>query len=105
GGGPGIGVTGGDLHVSERDARIEGSGDEAVAEGVGRDVLGDAGSLGQATHDPRRSLSVKAVSRGTSQERPAQAFTRGEVDGPTDPGRKGDDSELGPLAQDGDGAM
>jgi len=43
-GGARIGVAGGFLDVTERDARVECGGDGRVAQGVRTDTLGDAGA-------------------------------------------------------------
>jgi hypothetical protein len=45
GGGSWVGK-GGDLDIPERSPGVQGSGDEAVPEGVREDVLADAGSRG-----------------------------------------------------------
>jgi hypothetical protein len=49
------------LHVSERDAGVEGGGDERVAEGVRADRLVDPGAAGEAARDPPGRVAVRPL--------------------------------------------
>ena len=69
-GGAGVGVAGGFLDIAERDAGVEGSGDERVAEGVGSDALGDPGPSGDAAHDPTGRVTVDPPVVGSDEDRP-----------------------------------
>ena len=55
GGGARIGVAGGDLDVSESDARVEAGGNETVAQRMRGDVFGHPGALAR-----RRTMRVAA---------------------------------------------
>jgi hypothetical protein len=57
---PGVGVAGCFLDVAERDAGVEGGGDEGVAEGVRPDWLVDAGLAGEAAYDPPGGVAVES---------------------------------------------
>jgi hypothetical protein len=50
-------------------------------------------------------VAVQALPRSRQQDRTGQALAGGQVNGPTDPGRQGDERQLGSLAQDGDGTV
>lgn len=83
-------MTSGDLDVPQRDARVEGGGDEAVAQRVRRDVLGDAGGLGQAADDGVAAWRLRRWPERASSRRPDR-LPGGQVERPGDPRRQGDD--------------
>ena len=60
--GPGIGMRGGFLHVPERDACVEGCGDERVPQGVWPDRLGDPGAAGYPADKPGGAVPVQLLS-------------------------------------------
>ena len=104
-GGAWIGVTSGFLNVAQGNTRVERGGDERVTQGVGSDSLGDAGTSGDAPHDPGGGVTVKAMTVGTEEEGSFAAFPDGEVDGSGGAWRERDEDGLGTLAKDGEGAM
>ena len=63
-----VGVAGGFLDVAQRDAGVEGGGDERVAQGVGSDSLGDPGAAGDAPHDPARRRGGRVGCRRRSRK-------------------------------------
>jgi hypothetical protein len=68
------------LDVSERDACVEGGGDERVAEGVGSDGLVDPGFAGEAANDPPGGVPVEALSVPAEEDRTVDPFADGKVD-------------------------
>jgi len=54
----GVAVPRGDLHIPQRDTRVQAGGDEGVSQRVRSDVLLDASLLGQSDHDPGRRPAV-----------------------------------------------
>jgi hypothetical protein len=66
-------VAGGFLHVAERDAGVEGGGDEAVAKGVRSNSLGDPSSTGDTR--PRRDRRLR-VRRDTMYGSPTRVCLR-----------------------------
>jgi hypothetical protein len=101
----GVGVGGGFLDVAKRDARVEGGGDERVAQGVRPDLLGESGAFGDAAEDPSGSVPVKALFGGGEEDGSVAAFADGEVDRPCGTRCEGDDGFLAALAGDGQGPV
>ena len=60
--GPRVGVGGGFLDVAQGDARIEGCGDESMAERVRPDGLADSGAARDPADDPSGAVPVQAAS-------------------------------------------
>ena len=85
------------LHVAERDAGVETGGDEAVAERVRPDLLGDPRPLGDPPHDPSRRVAVKALAIVAKEDRAGHALADGEVDLPGRPGGHRDGDDLAAL--------
>ena len=63
------------LHVAQRDACVEGSGDEGVPQGVRADRLFDPGAFGDAAHDSCGAVSIEALPVGAQEDRAVQSFT------------------------------
>jgi hypothetical protein len=55
-------MRGGFLHVPERDACVEGCGDERVPQGVWPDRLGDPGAAGYPADKPGGAVPVQLLS-------------------------------------------
>src|SRR5205807_10627683 len=100
-----VSVASGGLHVAQRYTGVEGGRDEAVAQRVRRNVLGDAGPLGETPDDPGGAVAVETLPRARQEHRPRAALARGLVDGPTHARRQRDDRHLGTLAEHGHGAV
>src|SRR5256886_14955782 len=75
-GGSGVSVASRDLHVAEWDAGIESGGDEAVAQRVGRYVLGHPGCFGQPSHDPGGGVPSTGPERYRSESAPCRYGVR-----------------------------
>lgn len=74
-GGPGVGVPGEDLRVSQRDAGVEGVGDRGVPQRVRADVSGDAGHLSDSDDHAVAVASVDRLARQRPQnQRPFGEF-------------------------------
>src|SRR5213076_3334078 len=63
-------------------ARIEGCGDERVAERVWPDGLADPGPARGLSGDPCGAVPVQPPAIGSQEDRPLAALTDGQVDGP-----------------------
>ena len=74
-----VGVTGGFLYVTERDAGVERGGDERVPERVGSDLLGDARTSGDTPHDTSRRMAIEPAAVVGLEDRSFATFTDGEV--------------------------
>ena len=61
-------MTGGFLHVTQRDTGVQRSGDERVTQRVWTDALGDAGVTRHAAHDPTGRMTVQALTATTRVE-------------------------------------
>ncbi len=92
-------MAGGLLDVTQRDAGIEGSGDEAVAEGVWSDSFVDPGVAGDSPHDPRRPVAVETVAVAADEDRSFGSFADNKVDGASGARRERDCDGLAALAQ------
>ena len=93
------------LDVSEGNARVQGGGNEGMAESMGSNALYDAGFAGDAVHDPGGSVTVETSPVGVEEQRALAAFADREVDGAGRSGREWDDYGLAALAQNGQGAV
>ena len=69
------------LDVTERDPGVERSGDEAVAQRVRRDVLGDPGRVAQAADHPGGGVAVHPLTVRPDEDRTMRAFADAQVDG------------------------
>jgi hypothetical protein len=104
-GGARVSVAGGFLHVAKWNTGIEGGGDERVPQGVRADPLVDAGAAGDASHDPRRGMSVDPFTVRSGEDGSFAAFTDREVDGACGPRCERDRHDLAALAQNREGAV
>ena len=82
-GGAGVGVAGGLLHVAERHAGVEGSGDERVTQSMGAHSLGDPRPAGDTAHDPAGRVAIDPLPVGSHEDRPVAAFADRQIDGPS----------------------
>ena len=73
-------VAGGFLDVTQRDAGIEGSGDEGVAQGVWSDSLVDPRVASDSPHDPRRPVAVETAAVAADKDRSFGSFADDKVD-------------------------
>src|ERR687892_1153472 len=104
GGGSGVGVTGGDLDVSQRDPGVEGGHDERGSQHV-RVHGAEPGTLADRADPPVGGSPVEAVAVTASQDRSVVAFTDGQVDRPSGPGYERRCGGLVALADDPQRAM
>jgi hypothetical protein len=74
---PRIGVRGGFLDVAQWDAGVGRGGDEGVSQCVRADLLIQSRAAGHAAHDSAGAVSVHALSVGTKEDRPVEAFADG----------------------------
>lgn len=93
------------LDVAERDAGVEGGGDEPVAQGVWSDLVVDPGRLADATHDPCCGVTVERPASVRSQNRAFVAFADDEIDRPGGPWGEWHDDSLAALAEHREGAL
>jgi hypothetical protein len=98
-------VAGGFLDVTERDARVEGGGDERVAQGVRTDPVGDAGTTGDAANDATGRVPIESLTACTNEARSFAAFTDGQIDRTGSPRCQRHGDHLGALASDGERAV
>src|SRR3954471_16376534 len=87
-GGAGVGVADGVLHVAQRDAFVEGGGDEGGPHRVRADAfgVGDAGVAGEAADDPPGGDPVEGGAGGGGEDRPVGALADHGVEGDEDAG-------------------
>jgi hypothetical protein len=93
------------LDVSERDASVEGGGDEGVPERTGADRLVDSGSAGESAYDPPGGVSVEALPVEAKEDRTLNPLADGQVDGSRRARRQRNDNDLAAFAQDRQGAV
>jgi hypothetical protein len=86
------------LDVTQRDAGIEGSGDEGVAQGVWSDSLVDPRMAGDSPHDPRRPVAVETAAVAADKDRSLGPFADNQVDGASGARREWDRDGLAALA-------
>ena len=101
----GVGVAGGFLDVAQRDAGVEGGGDERMAERVGPDRLVDAGSAGEAAHDPPGGVAVEPIAVWPRKIGPSTRSPMARSIARAVRGASGMVDDLAALAQHGEGAM
>src|SRR3954447_24125978 len=87
-GGAGVGVADGVLDVAQRDAFVQGGGDEGGAHRVRADALGvgDARLSGQAAHDSPGGDSIEGGAGGGGEDRPLGAVADAGVERDEDAG-------------------
>jgi hypothetical protein len=61
-------VTGGLLHIAQRDTGVQAGGDESVPQGVRSDTLVDPGVASDATHYASCSVSVETLTVAPEEE-------------------------------------
>ena len=93
------------LDVAQRNAGVQGGGDERVAESVRADPLGDAGEAGDAAHDPAGRMPFDSATAGFDEDRPLAPFPDGQIDRSGDAWRQWHRDDLGALAYHGQGAV
>ena len=69
------------MHVAERHAGVEGSGDEGVTQGMRADRLGATGPASDPADDPAGPVTVEALAVSGDEDRAAGPFADGQVDG------------------------
>jgi hypothetical protein len=74
-----IGVAGGELHVPERDARVEGGHDERCSEHVGV-YDAERGALAYRTDPAMRVSAIETLDVTTLQDRPFESLADDQVD-------------------------
>jgi hypothetical protein len=98
-GGPGVGVTGGDLHVAEADAGVEHRRHERVPQHVGmRPRHPDPRDLGEVLESAGGGMPVHPPTMAVAQNRPTGAFIDGPVDGSGDRGWQRNEDDLATFA-------
>jgi hypothetical protein len=102
--GAGVGVTGGDLDVSQRDPGVEGGHDERGSQHVRVDGA-EPRALADRPDPAMRGAPVETVAVTAPQDRPVVAFAGGQVDGPGGPGDERHGGRLVALAYDPQRAM
>src|SRR4051794_14144355 len=87
-GGAGVGVADGVLHVAQRDAFVEGGGDEGGAHGVRADAfgVGDAGVAGEAADEAPGGDPVEGGAGGGGEDGSVGALADQRVEGNQDGG-------------------
>src|SRR5919106_1622499 len=100
----GIGMTGRDLHVPERDAGIEGRHDERGSQHVRVDSA-EPGALSDRAGPAMRGSPVKALTVTAPQDRSLVALTDRQVDRPGGPGDERYGGRFVALAHDPQGAV
>jgi hypothetical protein len=80
-GGAWVGVAGGLLHVSQRDAGVERGGDEGVAQCVRADPLAYPRAPGNPANDPSGCVPIEPAAVRGVEDWAFAAFTNGEIDG------------------------
>lgn len=100
-----LGVGGDFLYVAQRDACVQGGGDERVAKRVRADLFDEPCLAGDAADDPPGGVPVEPLARGGGQDRSFAAFADGQVDRACDARREQDDGFLAVLAGDRQGPV
>ena len=78
GGGSWVGVAGGELHVSERDAGVEGGHDERGSQHVRVDVA-ESGAFADGSHPSLCRTPIEPVPVASQQDWAFVAFADGEI--------------------------
>ncbi len=73
-------MTGCFLNVAERDAGIEGGGDERMPQRMRTDLLEDPGPAGDSTHNPGSAVTIETATGTVTEDRTGAALTDGEID-------------------------
>jgi len=102
--GSGVGVTGGDLDVSQRDAGVEGGHDERGSQHVGMHAA-ESGTLPDRANPPVSRAPVEALAVTAQQDRTLVALTDGQVDRPGGSGYERHGGGFVALAHDPQRAM
>ena len=92
-----VGVAGRFLHVTQRDAGVQGGGDEGVTQRVRSDPLADPGTASDTAHDPPSSMPIDPFTVGVEEDRTFHTFADSQVDCPGDAGASGIVTNLPPL--------
>ena len=100
----GVGVAGGELHVTQRHTGIERGHDERSSEHVGVDVT-ETGALADRFHPSMRSSPIETLSIVTDQDRALTPIADREVHGARRAWHERDDGRLATLAEDPQRAM
>jgi hypothetical protein len=85
------------LHVAQRDAGIEGCGDERVPQRVRADVLGDLGAAGDPADHAGGAVPVQPPPVRSGEQRPGGPLADRQVDRPGSPGCERDGDDLAAL--------
>ncbi len=94
-----IGVAGGELHVSEGDAGIEGGHDERCSQHV-RVHVAEPGAFADGSHPSLCGTPIEPLPVAAQQDRTFVAFTDGEIDRARGPRDQRDDGGLVAFADD-----
>jgi hypothetical protein len=93
------------LNVAQRDAGVEGSGDERVPERVRADVLTDTGTARDLADDPPGAVPVQPPPVSGEEEGTVAPFPGGQVDRSGGAGCERDSDDLAALAGDRQGPV
>jgi hypothetical protein len=93
------------LDVAQWDAGVQGGRDEGMARGVRSHALADPGMARDATHDPRRTVTVEAQPVTPDEDRTFAAFTEDKIDGAGGARRERHGDGLAALTHDDQGAV
>ena len=104
GGGPRVGVAGGDLDVAEGDPGVEGGHDEGRAQHVGVDVA-EAGPPADGRHPAVGGAPVEALPSAPDDQGAAVALAHGQVDRAGRSGNQGDRGGFVALPHDLEGPV
>ena len=99
GGGSWVGVTGGELHVSEGDAGVEGSHDERCSEHVWVDVA-ESGAFADGSHPSLCGAPIEPVPVASQEDRAFVAFADGKIDRSGGSRDERDDGRFAAFAHD-----
>jgi hypothetical protein len=102
---PRVGVTGGFLHVAQRDTGVQSGGDEGVTQRVRSDPLADPSTASDTAHDPPGSVPIEPVASGSEEDRTFHPFPDRQVDSPGNAWSERHRHQLAALAQHGQRAM
>ena len=93
------------LDVAQRDAGVEGGGDEGMPQGVRPDRLGDPGAAGDPADDPPGAVPVQPPPARCEEHRSLATLTYGKVDGAGGARGERDCDDLAALAGDHQGPV
>ena len=86
--------------VAQRDAGVEGGGDERVAQAVGRDPLAYPCPAGESLHCAISRVAVHPCAVGPEEDRSGRSLTDVQVERPASAWRERDSHVLAALADD-----